>query len=212
MNIKNIVLITIIAGIASVIVSFSIRSDNKVVRGLDGQQGVQGVQGVKGDNGDRGLQGVQGERGLQGPKGESGAIGMPSKLGSASPLIPFNYFGFAGLVWHAGKMESLTQATTTVCAIQSPAATSTLALGSGVRFSVSSTTATTITLAKSANAFATTTQIGTNFAISANAQATIIASTTGMIFEPNYWFVVGMAGGTGNFSPTGVCQANWLDI
>jgi hypothetical protein len=111
----------------------------------------------------------------------------------------------------------LTAATTTVCALQSPAATSTLVRG-GVRLSVSSTTASTVTIAKATTAFATTTWL-TNESVGANAQATIIvpATTTPtgqafQIFAPNEWLVVGMSGGVGTFSPTGVCQATWEAI
>ena len=114
-------------------------------------------------------------------------------------------------VWSEG--QGLKAATTTVCAIQSPAATSTLQ-SAGVKFDVSSTTASIITLAKATTAFATTTSIGTNYAIAANAQAFINASTSPSasaveVFAPNTWFVVGMAGGTGTFSPTGSCHATF---
>lgn len=113
----------------------------------------------------------------------------------------------------------LTQATTTICAIQSPAATSTLRFAA-VRFSVSSTTASTVTMAKSATAFATTTAIGGG-ALAASAQGTFSATTTPATltsldgvttFAPSQWIVVGMAGGTGTFSPSGVCQAVFVAI
>jgi hypothetical protein len=111
--------------------------------------------------------------------------------------------------------ESLTTATTTVCAIQSPAATSTLIYGA-VNFTTSSTTASTVTLAKSATAFATTTSLGAS-AIAANAQGIIVASSTPTagqttVFGPSEWFVVGMQGGVGTFSPVGSCVATWQQI
>lgn len=109
----------------------------------------------------------------------------------------------------------MTQGTTTVCAIQSPNATSTLTEGSAL-FTVSSTTAATVSMAKAVTAFATTTALGT-VVIAANAQGTAIASTSptgatldpSQVFSPNTWFVVGVAGGTGTFSPTGVCTAEF---
>jgi hypothetical protein len=132
----------------------------------------------------------------------------------SSPDVNSPYFSFGGVRRWAGHTENLTAATTTVCAIQSPAATSTL-LSANIRLDVSSTTASIVTMAKANSAFATTTNIGSTGVV-AGAQATIIASTTPTanltVFSPNQWFVVGMAGGTGTFSPSGVCQAVWEQI
>lgn len=110
------------------------------------------------------------------------------------------------------ETRKLATATTTVCAVKSPGATSTLAFG-GVRLDVSSTTASTVTLAKASTAFATTTALG--FAtVSANAQAAVVATSTAdsFVFAPNTYFVVGMAGGTGTFSPSGSCSAQFVRI
>lgn len=121
---------------------------------------------------------------------------------------------------YAGK--PLTQATTTPCAIKSPAATSTLVAGN-VRFRVSTTSAYTIHLAKAATPNATTTSLGT-IGAAAGAQGTYLASTTfngattiadpAFVFAPNTWFVVGLFGGisqgdsTGaGFVPSGSCNA-----
>ena len=111
----------------------------------------------------------------------------------------------------------LKTATTTVCAIQSPTnATSTLVSGS-VRFSTSGV-ASIITIAKGATAYATTTSLG-RITLAANAQATIVASSTPStssaddlnVFAPGKWFVVGMEGAA-TFSPVGVCQAQFRKI
>ena len=108
--------------------------------------------------------------------------------------------------------QTMAQATTTVCAIQSPNATTTLAFFSA-NFTTSSTTASLITMASANNAFATTTTLGVSVSIPANGQATIIATTTpGTIYAPLTWFVVGMAGGTGNFSPVGACNAQFNSV
>lgn len=127
-----------------------------------------------------------------------------------------NDFINGGVETIGNRTASLTQATTTVCAIQSPAATSTLQSAS-ILLTVSSTTASSVVLAKATTAFATTTNLNTE-AVAANAQATIVASTspTGgnkdLIFSPSTWLVVGMSGGTGTFSPTGVCTATWTTL
>lgn len=112
-----------------------------------------------------------------------------------------------------GARTSYTAATTTPCAIQSPAATSTLVMASAL-FTVSSTTASTVTIAKAATAFATTTVLGNAIAVGANAQATIVATSTtanqlaqDFVFAPSQWVVIGMAGNIGTFSPSGQCSA-----
>lgn len=113
---------------------------------------------------------------------------------------------------------ALNTGTTTVCAIQAPNATSTLVNGY-IQENTSSTTASTITVAKSSTAFATTTLIN-SVAVSANNQATILAASTTVsaleqtnrIFSPGQWLVFGQQGGTGTFSPTGVCGAEWLVV
>lgn len=140
--------------------------------------------------------------------------------GVSSPDIQSPYFSYGGVRFWAAR-AGLAQATTTVCAIQAPVATSTL-IGGSVSFSVSSTSASTVTVAKATTAFATTTLLRTS-SVSANAQAQFsLASTTSSastaaltldqsnrVFAPNEWLVVGMAGGVGTFSPTGSCSAEW---
>ncbi len=152
-----------------------------------------------------------------------GALGLGLGLGSqeaevaiggTNPDIPSTYLkwgqGF-GVRLYASSLP-LTTSTTTVCAIQSPAATSTLQSG-GVLFTTSSTTAAVVTLAKATTAFATTTVIGNEYTIAADGQALIIASTTPTdgvtVFAPSSWFVVGMQGAPDFYSPVGRCHATF---
>lgn len=137
---------------------------------------------------------------------------VKEQIGSlAGPDIPSPYLRWGNVAVYKGAMN-MTAATTTICAIQAPAATSTL-LTSQMRFDVSSTSASVITIAKATTAFATTTIIGTAYSIAANAQAFIQASTSptgpALVFAPNTYLVVGIQGGIGTFSPTGTCQASW---
>jgi hypothetical protein len=140
--------------------------------------------------------------------------GSSNNVGALTgPDIPYPFFGVGGVREHKASI-TLKTATTTVCAIQSPVATSTLKFA-GVRFATASTTASTVTLAKAATAYATTTSLG-SAVIAANAQGTVLASTSpttslddSVVFAPSQWFVVGMAGNIGTFSPTGTCQATW---
>lgn len=138
----------------------------------------------------------------------------------AGPDIPSSY-----LKWGVGNgvriwpvSQPLTKATTTPCAMQSPSATSTL-MEAGVKLDVASTSATVWTIAQAATAYATTTNLGTDYAVGASKQAFIQASSTpaagaATVFAPNTYVVVGAAAGitagdtagTG-FVPSGTCQA-----
>jgi len=148
---------------------------------------------------------------------EAGATGTSGQeLGAlASPDIPYDWLRVGGVL-HGYGHQSLRTATTTLCAIQSPTSTSTLVYGSA-KFDTSSTTAMTVVMAQSATAFATTTQIGSDYLIGADAQGLMVASTSPAtlgsgetIFAPSQWFVVSASGGTGTFSPTGTCNAEWI--
>lgn len=108
-------------------------------------------------------------------------------------------------------------ATTTICSIKSPEATSTLVYASVNVKLASSTDNSIVDIARSTNTGATTTIIGTTYNILAGAQATIVASTTAtaattVVFPPNNYMVVNMKGGSINyFSPTGSgCSAVWM--
>jgi hypothetical protein len=127
--------------------------------------------------------------------------------GSSVSTEDFAINGVTGIF----KTQSFTSATTTPCAIKSPSATSTL-ISANATFTVSSTSASRVTMARSASPNATTTSLGESV-FSANEQGTVIASTTGShIFAPNTYFVVGMKGGSGTFSPSGKCSAIWQQL
>jgi hypothetical protein len=138
-----------------------------------------------------------------------------AKLGAVSgPDIYSPYFNVND-VYRWPVRQSFNQATTTICSILSPYATSTLESFT-VQFSVASATvATIVDIAKSSNTGATTTKIGSTYAINAGAQATIEASTTPgagdlTIIAPNQYIVVNMKGGLTNiFSPLGNCSATF---
>jgi hypothetical protein len=142
--------------------------------------------------------------------------GKTISYGGTSPEVSSPYFIINGIAqWYWSQTPNT--ATTTVCAIQSPTSTSTLLTGS-IRLSKSSTTASTVYLAKAATAYATTTSLG-SASVSANAQATVVSLKTAAggdglseTFAPSEWFVVGMAGGQGTFSPTGRCTAVFREI
>ena len=115
--------------------------------------------------------------------------------------------------WYA-HTEALGQATTTVCALQSPAATSTLS-NANLYESVSTTTASTVYFSYSTSIATTSTgtfAIG-SLAFAANGSGAAMASTTNVVFPPNTWFLASQYGAAGlNVSPTGVCQATWEQL
>lgn len=143
------------------------------------------------------------------------------RLGSvASPDIQSPYFSVGGLAFWANRTTSLVQASTTLCSIRSPAATSTL-VHAAIRLDSASTSAAYVEIARSTSPAATTTRIGSPYVVAANAQATIVASTTGSvagdatIFPPNNYFVIkaGFAtAATSATAPSGACQAFWAAI
>lgn len=150
------------------------------------------------------------------------SVNVPEqKLGAlSSPDLPYPYFSFGGARQYAGSL-SLTQSSSTVCAIQSPVSTSTLAHGS-IQFTLASTSAITLDLGRGTTQYATTTKIGSTYAISAGAQASIVASSTGSvagdatIFPPSTWFLVifntkSGTTGIGNV-PTGSCKAVFQEL
>jgi len=141
----------------------------------------------------------------------------------AGPDIASPYLRWGGVATY-GASANMATATSTVCAIQSPAATSTLVAGPVARFNLASTTATTVWFAKATTAFASTTVLGAAN-LGASAQATLYASTTDsqalvdgvFVFAPNTWLTVGITGavkgtGTGQTGTSGVCQAQFLTI
>lgn len=142
-------------------------------------------------------------------------------LGAASPDFD-RYISYGGNRFWGSRSASLIQATTTPCSILSPASTSTLQTASFRLLDIATTTgAVTITLAKGATPYATTSLIAYSTVL-ANKSGQAVASTTAtnaanMTFAPNQYLVVGVQGsvgvpaGAGHFSLSGVCQATWAE-
>lgn len=138
------------------------------------------------------------------PSVSYGAAAGPDSTGSDSyswngvRLYPFN--------------TKVRVATTTLCTYKSPNATTTLRYFA-VNLTTSSSSASTLYLAKGTTQGATTTNFETA-AIASNAEATVIASTTGRtnglpIISPNTWLTAGInfgaAVGVGT-APIGTCS------
>lgn len=140
----------------------------------------------------------------------------------SSPEIQSPYIRFGGVLQWAQHTDDLLQATTTLCALQAPASTSTLLVGGIKLTQASSTNAVVVDIAKATGPNSTTTLLGQATAVAAGAGGTILASTTGMgtnnpsyVFGPNTWLVIAMKGGLGgvtNSAPTGSCSAIWAQL
>lgn len=129
----------------------------------------------------------------------------------AGPDIYSEYLTFNGTEFHYASVPMRT-ATTTVCSIKTPNSTSTITSGM-VLFRTSSTSASTITIAKGVTPNASTTVIKTQ-AVAAGAQATVLVASSTMsaaaqvtnTFAPSTYVNVLMRKGIGTFSPTGRCD------
>jgi hypothetical protein len=204
----------IIAALALVGYAVSKPAPAPSVAGI-GQQGIQGEAGAQGPQGPQGAQGIQGPRGLGGsaPVRTVGSLAGPD---ISSPYLNINGYRF----WPHN--QGFVLATTTVCAIQAPAATSTL-LVAAATVTTASSTATVFTFAKANTQYATTTSLG-QFLSAANGQGSATASTSpgnlldsNLIFSPNQWLVIGEQGGNGGaagstFNSVGRCIANFAEI
>lgn len=116
-----------------------------------------------------------------------------------------NGFANGGVFITANRSAALVAATTTPCAFQAPAATSTV-MSASLLETVSSTTASSITIATAATQYATTTPLNAT-SVSAGAQTSAIfnATSSSAVISPSQWVVFGQSGGAGTFSSTGVC-------
>ena len=144
----------------------------------------------------------------------------------SSPDIQSSYLSVNGVSrWYESR--SLNQASTTICAMKSPTATSTLVSGS-VKLTTGTTTAIALELAKSTSFAATTTRI--SYAVlGAGEQVTLtafVASTTAavnsgrfytanetdLVFAPNTFLTAKYGGAAGSLNVlVGSCKAVWME-
>lgn len=143
-------------------------------------------------------------------------------LGAATgPDLPYLYISVGGVrQWSSNA--SLVTATSTFCAFQSPAATSTLR-SAGINFLTSSTSPMIVDIGRGNNSNSTTTErLGSAVKIATSTQAFISASSTPFSspFAPNQWLVfrasvdvaassINGSGASATFSPTGSCHATF---
>lgn len=141
------------------------------------------------------------------------------KLGGAGAIDAVNYHCWSGYCHYYGS-KSVSQATTTACAIQSPAATTTLSTF-GVRVDTASSSATTWMTGTGSTQFATTSAIGGISTIGAAGTGFIQGSTSpaagsNTVLGPNTWVIIKNNGGITSgdttalgFVPAGTCFATF---
>jgi len=131
------------------------------------------------------------------------------------PTIQGNFLTVGNLTtWR--RSSGLNQASTTLCALQAPASTSTLEFAS-IQLTTGTTTGIDLDLAKSTSPSASTTLLGTTYIYAgSNAKDTVIASTSpaggnAVIFGPNQYFIVKYGGAVGSSNVlVGNCKASWF--
>lgn len=148
------------------------------------------------------------------PKQTVQVVPVENQLAGAlsGPDIYSPYLNVNGVVRWITRKASVS-ASTTPCAIKSPAATSTLVLGS-FRIASTSASATYVEIGRATTAYATTTSLG-GAVVAAGAQGTLTSLRTAAggfnlseTFPPNTWFVV-KVGGAAPTQIGGVCQATF---
>lgn len=152
------------------------------------------------------------------PQAEKAQPSQPGQqLGSLTgPDIPSPYLQWGGVTsYQTGTTFS--QASTTVCSMQAPAATSTLVYASAA-ITTATTTATIWEFGKSNQFDATTTLVSQVASVASGALATINASTTAtatlaqnIVFGPGQYLNVKFGGTQGiTNSLVGTCKARWI--
>lgn len=148
--------------------------------------------------------------GPQGPAGQNGRNGQ--NVGAvASPEIPSPYIRWGSVATYRGATDMQT-ATTTLCAIQGPAATSTLTFA-GWKITAGTSTAATIDIGIGRTAYATSTTLvtATSVASGANGEGvwSDVTGTTGVMRPGDYLIVKTAGAGLGGYTYTGTCVAEF---
>ena len=142
---------------------------------------------------------------------------VPVEVGAlSSPELSSRYFSFGGVRQWAGRM-AMRGATTTLCAIQSPAATSSLEF---VSWSITTGTGTaaTIDIGTGTTAFATSTNLVSGTSVGSGALGSAYWSSVGgstgdSVLAPNTYVLVKTTGaGSGGYTYGGTCQAMFTQL
>ena len=161
----------------------------------------------------------QGPTGPQGPQGPQGIPGEQSLGALSSPDISSPYLSWGNVRdWRLGQ-DPLNTGTTSLCAIQTPAATSTL-VSATLRIATLPY-AVSVEISNATTAHASTTRLGAR-TMAATSEGFLVASTTtnlpnGVVFPNSYInFRVATSAApdavNANFQPTGKCSVVFREI
>lgn len=135
----------------------------------------------------------------------------------SSPDILSPYFSFGGVRQWAGHVD-MRQASSTLCSIQAPLATSTLDVFT-VDFDSTTSFATSYMLGYGTiNATTTSLIANANLSIAANALGTSVSSSTRVIIPPGVYLNLNYSTSTGanvagsGYAPTGTCNAIFQEV
>lgn len=153
---------------------------------------------------------VLGGIGMFTPVGKT-ATQAVQKLGAlAGPDIPSPYLQWGGVYQYNG-VQTMQTATTTLCAIQGPTATSTVSFAD---FSVTTgtSTAATIDIGFGSTKYATSTNLVSAVSVGSGAKGAGVytGSTANVVLPPSNYLIVKTAGaGVGGYTYTGTCAASF---
>ena len=142
-------------------------------------------------------------------------------LGGASSDFSTRYISYGGVREWASKLDmGGDAASTTVCVLQAPQVASSSLQFFGWRGNTGTGTAMELKAYKSASPYLVTTQLGHDAPLAANTNVVVVSTSTltdsiNSVFSVNDYLVVTatvQAGGAGTSSPTGVCEAQWVQI
>ena len=149
---------------------------------------------------------------------------VTKELGAvASPDLQSAYFSYGGVRHWAAKNTALTDASTTVCALLSPAATSTLQFGS-IKYTTGATTTQTLSAGKGTTRYTIDRLFATSSA-AADEKATLLAATTtpaadqtagkliltDRVFSPSTYLVFTISSANSYTDVEGTCEATWYE-
>lgn len=143
------------------------------------------------------------------------SVNVPDqKLGALTgPDVPYPYLCVGSVCTYSSRMAMRT-ATTTLCSLQAPTATSTLVFA-GFQITQGTSTGATIDIGTSTNAFSTTTNLVTAKSIASGALGYAYWTPTGgsvddAVMSPNTWVNVKTAtAGLSGYTYGGTCEAQF---
>jgi hypothetical protein len=206
----------VIGALAIIALIVGVVSYSKVpaqIMGAAGQQGEQGIQGPVGPAGRDGRNGVDGVTKVVTQVVQAPVQQVPQQQVYGSVTGPDFYGPYQGVnnsrLWTV--RQPMNSATTTICAMKAPSATSTLQYA-GWQITTGTSTAATIDIGSSTTAYATTTVKRSQTIVASGAQGydywfSAGAGVDDSVMAPNTYIVVKTGAGLSGYTYIGTCTA-----